>query len=356
MEVQRRCLALQATLRSAEEAEKALDLDRANVLTWQVLEETLGSVGSHGSGNKHPVPDEVKLIASDALVRAERLKRLLARHKAAQRTPVAAPAQGSAQAAGPAVAVGHFDHARVVSLSRSPERVRSREAERQSHLARVDAIEGECSRLKAEQAATTTEKVRLEVQLAERQAAIASAQRELQRLAREKGEAVADREARIEHLESSLAAVEAQRVVSRQRTDDRLSDLDVQLQERAAVVAAAQDELARKTAEAAEAEVEIDGLQAQIDDVNFSHREAQARIEGLQADLDAAKLAPVKNHDECVYCFEGDAVHAFVPCGHQCLCGDCAARATEMLDADGEISCYVCQVASSAVIRIYATS
>lgn len=144
----------------------------------------------------------------------------------------------------------------------------------------------------------TTEKVRLEVQLAERQAAIASAQRELQRLAREKGEAVADREARIEHLESSLAAVEAQRVVSRQRTDDRLSDLDVQLQERAAVVAAAQDELARKTAEAAEAEVEIDGLQAQIDDVNFSHREAQARIEGLQADLDAAKLAPVKNHDE----------------------------------------------------------
>ena len=73
-------------------------------------------------------------------------------------------------------------------------------------------------------------------------------------------------------------------------------------------------------------------------------------VEGAVLPLTNARFS------RCVYCFDGDAVHAFVPCGHQCLCGDCAARATEMLDADGEISCYVCQVASSAVIRIYATS
>ena len=255
---------------------------------------------------------------------------------------------------------------------RSGYRTRSREAEaeRRSHQARVDAIEGECARLRAEQAATvkssltltlnpsqnnprwraqvaasacrkcvvcvcvcvcvcvyvcggargvqakrwlaasrpgvpparalvqTAEKERLEAELADRQAAIASAQRSLLHLTREKSEVVADRESRIEALESSLAAVEAQRVVSRQRADDRLSDLDGQLQAREAAIAAAQAELARKTAEAAEADLEIDGLQARIDAVDLSHREAQARIEGLQADLDAAKQAPTKNHDE----------------------------------------------------------
>ena len=64
-----------------------------------------------------------------------------------------------------------------------------------------------------------------------------------------------------------------------------------------------------------------------------------------------------KQHEEpepeparvCVVCLDREATHAFIPCGHQCVCG-----------ADGEAImqqpvklCPVCRVPSECIVHIY---
>lgn len=51
----------------------------------------------------------------------------------------------------------------------------------------------------------------------------------------------------------------------------------------------------------------------------------------------------------CVVCLDREATHAFIPCGHQCVCG-----------ADGEAimrqptkTCPVCRVVSECIVHIY---
>jgi len=51
----------------------------------------------------------------------------------------------------------------------------------------------------------------------------------------------------------------------------------------------------------------------------------------------------------CVVCLDREATHAFIPCGHQCVCG-----------VDGEAimrqpakSCPVCRVVAECLIHIY---
>jgi hypothetical protein len=63
-------------------------------------------------------------------------------------------------------------------------------------------------------------------------------------------------------------------------------------------------------------------------------------------DAHAKELEPTRL---CVVCLDREATHAFIPCGHQCVCG-----------ADGEAvmrqpakSCPVCRVRSECLVHIY---
>ena len=50
--------------------------------------------------------------------------------------------------------------------------------------------------------------------------------------------------------------------------------------------------------------------------------------------------------ENCTVCYDNPRTHAFIPCGHLCVCGDCAER--------GEFSrCIMCRVPASSLQRIY---
>lgn len=53
---------------------------------------------------------------------------------------------------------------------------------------------------------------------------------------------------------------------------------------------------------------------------------------------------------ECVVCYEEDAVWCVYPCGHQCVCGDCA----QMLSTGGH-DCPICRCAIQDVLRVWAS-
>jgi hypothetical protein len=54
----------------------------------------------------------------------------------------------------------------------------------------------------------------------------------------------------------------------------------------------------------------------------------------------------------CVVCMVAPRSHVFIPCGHQCVCGECS---TEMLrrGRGARVLCPVCRRASTSVMQIY---
>lgn len=51
----------------------------------------------------------------------------------------------------------------------------------------------------------------------------------------------------------------------------------------------------------------------------------------------------------CVVCLDQDSTHAFVPCGHRCICGRCS----QSLPPDLQTRCPECRQPASSLIRIY---
>jgi len=56
-----------------------------------------------------------------------------------------------------------------------------------------------------------------------------------------------------------------------------------------------------------------------------------------------------KKQDTCIICYTGPNTHAFVPCGHQCACGDCGALIIHGCGA----TCPICRRTVSMAIQIY---
>ena len=52
----------------------------------------------------------------------------------------------------------------------------------------------------------------------------------------------------------------------------------------------------------------------------------------------------------CVVCLANEKTHALVPCGHQCLCGDCAAT---LMGHTARPECPVCRGEALSSMRIY---
>ena len=55
------------------------------------------------------------------------------------------------------------------------------------------------------------------------------------------------------------------------------------------------------------------------------------------------------SHTECNVCMDAETTHAFVPCGHYCVCGECARTLTSRKDAE----CPICRQAVTGYMRIY---
>jgi hypothetical protein len=51
----------------------------------------------------------------------------------------------------------------------------------------------------------------------------------------------------------------------------------------------------------------------------------------------------------CCVCMDAPSTHAFVPCGHRCVCHGCATATV----AAGGASCPVCHCAVQGTLRIY---
>ena len=58
-----------------------------------------------------------------------------------------------------------------------------------------------------------------------------------------------------------------------------------------------------------------------------------------RASAPAAPAAP-----ECVVCLDAPATHAFVPCGHKCVCGPCGRQLGE---------CPKCRAPVALLLRVY---
>jgi hypothetical protein len=64
--------------------------------------------------------------------------------------------------------------------------------------------------------------------------------------------------------------------------------------------------------------------------------------------LDNEQVQQKKSVEECVVCWSAKKTHAFVPCGHQCVCDKCAKTIQR-----GNSKCPLCQAVSERIIKIY---
>ena len=79
--------------------------------------------------------------------------------------------------------------------------------------------------------------------------------------------------------------------------------------------------------------------------------EAQLQVESaarMEAEKEAAKKAEEKA--ECVICMDASSSHLLVPCGHYCLCKECAESKLNPGDP-----CPVCRVSVQSVVEVFAT-
>lgn len=58
----------------------------------------------------------------------------------------------------------------------------------------------------------------------------------------------------------------------------------------------------------------------------------------------------VAAHDQCVVCMDKQKTHAFVPCGHMCVCVKCRDR---IMQARGAKCCPLCRTQSTMCIKIW---
>jgi len=75
-------------------------------------------------------------------------------------------------------------------------------------------------------------------------------------------------------------------------------------------------------------------------------RQLQARIEQLESDPKEEQEEKVEESDEdlCDICMDAEPTHAFVPCGHRCVCEGCSGKFRE---------CPICRQRIQSVIKIF---
>ena len=90
----------------------------------------------------------------------------------------------------------------------------------------------------------------------------------------------------------------------------------------------------------AEAEAEAERAGAEVAEAEVAEAEvAEAQDTEAQDTEAAAPSAP-----ECVVCMSAPASHAFVPCGHRCVCYECGCVLDE---------CALCRAPAQHLLRVY---
>jgi hypothetical protein len=84
-------------------------------------------------------------------------------------------------------------------------------------------------------------------------------------------------------------------------------------------------------------------LPAHVSPIPHHPRESDRRIDDRQN-----QMAEKQESDECVVCWSSKRTHAFFPCGHMCVCNECANTILR-----GKSECPLCRVASQQIIKIY---
>ena len=85
---------------------------------------------------------------------------------------------------------------------------------------------------------------------------------------------------------------------------------------------------------------------------NPSHKEPELRASPVVVPAAASSgPSPSKENekekeddDQCVVCFDGPKTHLIVPCGHQCLCGECTRNLK---------TCPMCRVAVTMTVKVF---
>ncbi|CAB9515242.1 expressed unknown protein [Seminavis robusta] len=61
-----------------------------------------------------------------------------------------------------------------------------------------------------------------------------------------------------------------------------------------------------------------------------------------------------QKNNTCVVCFEAEPSHAYIPCGHRCICSDCAElQYASSCDSGTEMKCPICREPTVCVTRIF---
>jgi len=96
-------------------------------------------------------------------------------------------------------------------------------------------------------------------------------------------------------------------------------------------------------------QIRLDGLPLEVPTVSIAGGAPSAPP---LASNERKQKAPLGQRDEiCVVCWDGNADHALVPCGHLCLCAKCSSYATLQGTLRGK--CPVCKLTARSAMRVY---
>ena len=82
-----------------------------------------------------------------------------------------------------------------------------------------------------------------------------------------------------------------------------------------------------------------------VDVVSVDNGNADAMV--LEIDDQANVRAPAATSHKCIICYVSDTTHAFVPCGHRCVCKECASIVVF------QAQCPICRSWVQSSLRIY---
>jgi hypothetical protein len=184
-----------------------------------------------------------------------------------------------------------------------------------------------------------------------KEAAERKAREERERLARE----AAEREAREEQERLAREAAERERV-EREERERRIRE------------AAERERIAREAREKAELEEQklVLELQEECKEADVleqlikrRRQEVMLRVESLPPSRRSAVMEKMIHWnatssssakvDDCVICHDNEAVRAIVPCGHHCLCDNCAAQVMTSVPR----TCPLCRESVQMTLKIY---
>lgn len=66
-----------------------------------------------------------------------------------------------------------------------------------------------------------------------------------------------------------------------------------------------------------------------------------------------SELRAAEQGGRCCVCLEAESTHAFVPCGHQCVCATCGALVRSK--APRHACCPLCKLPSKSLMRVFRT-